>query len=117
MNNYLDLMAARSPVRDFTNRGEDFDRCVEAMEADIFAAKLASLTTLVPVYRLDTTGIKVPALWDVIQEINGNGMEALARAVRDGSVEEAGKEILRLVREELRKQARDEAEELCGKYD
>ena len=70
------------------------------------------------VYRLDTTGAnKFPLLWDVIQEINGNGMDALARAVRDGSVEEAGKEILRLVREELRKQARDEAEEHCGKYD
>ena len=48
MNNYLDPMAARSPVRDFTNRGEDFDRRVEAMEADIFAAKLAALPTLEP---------------------------------------------------------------------
>ena len=117
MNNYLDPMAARSPVRDFTNRGEDFDRRVEAMEADIFAYKLASLPTLEPVYRHKPDGAKVCKLWDVLQEINGDGLEYLARAIRDRNEEEAGKEIMRLVREEMRKQARDEAEEQCGKYD
>ena len=93
MNNYLDPMAARSPVRDFTNRGEDFDRRVEAMEADIFAAKLAALPTLEPVYRHKPDGAKVCKLWDVLQEINGDGLEYLARAIRDRNEEEAGKEI------------------------
>lgn len=98
LDNYLNAQAAADAVAEMIDKRAN----------DLYRAKLASL----PVTRYG--GIYKQWIFcnvgDALRELHDTDMNALACAIRDNDESTAGKEIIKLVTAQLRKEAQEEAE-------
>jgi len=76
----------------------------------IFEMKRAALTVVTPLVIGTRTVRRIPNIWWALQEVDGNGMDALAEAVKVGHVKQAGDEIIKIVLAQLMHEANEEAE-------
>lgn len=77
----------------------------------LYAAKLA----LLPTMRQSPSGIRSYSLLaDALDELPHNDLSILAVAIQKNDVDTAGREIIRLVTNQLRKEAQSDAEDYYG---
>lgn len=100
LNRYLDNLYAR-------------DEKIEALENDIYQSKLDELSTITDRRSKDGNVIyKLNYLQDeVLPEISSVEFAALGRAIKEGTQRQVGEILIAMVQKELRKQARQEAED------
>lgn len=86
---------------------------IDAMADDIYKAKLAALPLTREVKMFTFTNIG-DALSELDRNENLKNMIILGGSIRDGAEIDAGRMIIKLVTNQLRKEAQDEAENECA---